>query len=79
MIPPSCSDDLAVGEKTVLHISEETDDDLLTSTPQTHTTEDLFTIIHRFAHDAHVSQSLLFLSVSLIQSLSNKCSQYHLA
>ncbi|XP_056884058.1 NHS-like protein 2 isoform X2 [Takifugu flavidus] len=40
-------DDLAVGEKTELHISEETDDDLLTSTPQTHTTEDLFTIIHR--------------------------------
>lgn len=63
MIPPSCSDDLAAGEKTVLHISEETDDDLLTSTSQTHTTEDLFTIIHRFAHGAHVS--LLFLSFSL--------------
>lgn len=62
MIPPSCSDDLAVGEKTVLHISEETDDDLLTSTPQTHTTEDLFTIIHRFAQDAHVSVVSLFLS-----------------
>ncbi|XP_071315041.1 NHS-like protein 2 isoform X2 [Trachinotus anak] len=34
-------------EKTVLHIAEETDDDLLASTPTTHTTEDLFTIIHR--------------------------------
>ncbi|XP_018559316.1 NHS-like protein 2 isoform X2 [Lates calcarifer] len=34
-------------EKTVLHITEETDDDLLASTPTTHTTEDLFTIIHR--------------------------------
>ncbi|XP_029382778.1 NHS-like protein 2 [Echeneis naucrates] len=34
-------------EKTVLHIAEETDDDLMASTPTTHTTEDLFTIIHR--------------------------------
>ncbi|XP_041840512.1 NHS-like protein 2 isoform X2 [Melanotaenia boesemani] len=34
-------------EKTVLHIAEEMDDDLLASTPATHTTEDLFTIIHR--------------------------------
>ncbi|XP_029944383.1 NHS-like protein 2 isoform X2 [Salarias fasciatus] len=34
-------------EKTVLHIAEETDDDLLANTPTTHTTEDLFTIIHR--------------------------------
>ncbi|KAM9836898.1 NHS-like protein 2 [Aulostomus maculatus] len=41
------AEDLAACEKTVLHISEETDDDLLTSTPTTHTTEDLFTIIHR--------------------------------
>ncbi|CAJ1085835.1 NHS-like protein 2 isoform X1 [Xyrichtys novacula] len=40
-------DDSAANEKTVLHISEETDDDLLASTPATHTTEDLFTIIHR--------------------------------
>lgn len=64
-IPSSCSDDLAVGEKTVLHISEETDDDLLTSTPHTHTTEDLFTIIHRFAHVAHISLSL-FVSLSLL-------------
>nr|XP_046236577.1 NHS-like protein 2 isoform X2 [Scatophagus argus] len=39
--------DLAASEKTVLHIAEETDDDLLASTPATHTTEDLFTIIHR--------------------------------
>lgn len=43
------SDDSAASEKTVLHIAEETDDDLLASTPATHTTEDLFTIIHRFA------------------------------
>ncbi|XP_051800049.1 NHS-like protein 2 isoform X2 [Acanthochromis polyacanthus] len=41
------ADDSAAGEKTVLHIAEETDDDLLASTPTTHTTEDLFTIIHR--------------------------------
>lgn len=34
-------------EKMVLHIAEETDDDLLANTPTTHTTEDLFTIIHR--------------------------------
>ncbi|XP_034532960.1 NHS-like protein 2 [Notolabrus celidotus] len=40
-------DDSAANEKTVLHISEETDDVLLASTPATHTTEDLFTIIHR--------------------------------
>ncbi|XP_038586706.1 NHS-like protein 2 isoform X2 [Micropterus salmoides] len=40
-------DDSAANEKTVLHIAEETDDDLLPSTPATHTTEDLFTIIHR--------------------------------
>ncbi|XP_034424976.1 NHS-like protein 2 isoform X3 [Hippoglossus hippoglossus] len=33
-------------EKTVLHIAEEADDDL-PATPTTHTTEDLFTIIHR--------------------------------
>ncbi|XP_030286611.1 NHS-like protein 2 isoform X1 [Sparus aurata] len=41
------ADDSAASEKTVLHIAEETDDDLLASTPATHTTEDLFTIIHR--------------------------------
>ncbi|XP_076581303.1 NHS-like protein 2 isoform X2 [Chaetodon auriga] len=41
------ADDSATNEKTVLHIAEETDDDLLASTPATHTTEDLFTIIHR--------------------------------
>lgn len=46
----SCSDDLAANERTVLHIAEETDDDLLANTPATHTTEDLFTIIHRLAH-----------------------------
>ncbi|XP_019208735.1 NHS-like protein 2 isoform X2 [Oreochromis niloticus] len=40
-------DEPAACEKTVLHIEEETDDDLLASTPTTHTTEDLFTIIHR--------------------------------
>ncbi|KAM9717073.1 NHS-like protein 2 isoform 2-T4 [Menidia menidia] len=41
------SDDSAANEKTILHIAEETDDDVLASTPTTHTTEDLFTIIHR--------------------------------
>lgn len=41
------SDDSAGNENMVLHIAEETDDDLLTNTPTTHTTEDLFTIIHR--------------------------------
>ncbi|XP_056603665.1 LOW QUALITY PROTEIN: NHS-like protein 2 [Triplophysa dalaica] len=35
-------------DKTELHISEETDDDVFVRTPtSTHTTEDLFTIIHR--------------------------------
>lgn len=68
LLPPP--DELAAGEKTILHISEETDDDLLTSTPQTHTTEDLFTIIHRFAHAAHMSLALfLFLSLALSASL----------
>ncbi|XP_037390449.1 NHS-like protein 2 isoform X2 [Pygocentrus nattereri] len=33
--------------KTELHITEETDDDVFVHTPTTHTTEDLFTIIHR--------------------------------
>lgn len=44
----SILDDSAANEKTVLHIAEETDDDVLTSTASAHTTEDLFTIIHRF-------------------------------
>ncbi|XP_055066796.2 NHS-like protein 2 isoform X2 [Misgurnus anguillicaudatus] len=34
-------------DKSELHISEETDDDVFVHTPTTHTTEDLFTIIHR--------------------------------
>lgn len=38
--------DSAVSEKTSFHVAEETDDDLM-KTPPTHTTEDLFTIIHR--------------------------------
>lgn len=38
---------MAASERTVLHIAEDTDDDVLVSTPATHTTEDLFTIIHR--------------------------------
>lgn len=50
MICVPCLDEPAASEKTVLHIEEETDDDLLASTPTTHTTEDLFTIIHRFEH-----------------------------
>ncbi|XP_056156827.1 NHS-like protein 2 [Lampris incognitus] len=37
----------ATGERTELHIAEETDDDVSAHTPTTHTTEDLFTIIHR--------------------------------
>ncbi|KAK5893260.1 hypothetical protein CgunFtcFv8_006149 [Champsocephalus gunnari] len=41
------ADDSAADEKTVLHIAEETDDDMLPGTPAAHTTEDLFTIIHR--------------------------------
>ncbi|XP_029311272.1 NHS-like protein 2 [Cottoperca gobio] len=41
------ADDSAANEKMVLHIAEETDDDTLPSTPAAHTTEDLFTIIHR--------------------------------
>ncbi|KAF6730645.1 NHS-like protein 2 [Oryzias melastigma] len=40
------SGDSAVSEKTSFHVAEETDDDLM-KTPPTHTTEDLFTIIHR--------------------------------
>lgn len=38
----------SVKDKTELHITEETDDDVPVHTPTTHTTEDLFTIIHRF-------------------------------
>lgn len=34
-------------ERTELHITEETDDGVVPLTPTTHTTEDLFTIIHR--------------------------------
>ncbi|KAM9834546.1 NHS-like protein 2 isoform 1-T1 [Syngnathus typhle] len=34
-------------DKTVLHIVEETDEDFVAGAPPTHTTEDLFTIIHR--------------------------------
>uniref|UniRef100_A0A8C2XQG3 NHS like 2 n=1 Tax=Cyclopterus lumpus TaxID=8103 RepID=A0A8C2XQG3_CYCLU len=41
----SRSDDSAANEKSVLHIAEETDD--VAGAPATHTTEDLFTIIHR--------------------------------
>ncbi|XP_037335715.2 NHS-like protein 2 isoform X2 [Pungitius pungitius] len=40
-------EDPAVNEKTVLHIAEETDDPVTAGSPSTHTTEDLFTIIHR--------------------------------
>ncbi|KAM8899028.1 NHS-like protein 2 isoform 2-T2 [Spinachia spinachia] len=41
------TDDSALNEKTVLHIAEETDDAAPAGSPSTHTTEDLFTIIHR--------------------------------
>ncbi|XP_016142698.1 NHS-like protein 2 isoform X2 [Sinocyclocheilus grahami] len=37
----------SAADKTELHITEETDDDVFVHTPTTHTTEDLFTIIHR--------------------------------
>ncbi|XP_030635075.1 NHS-like protein 2 [Chanos chanos] len=37
----------SVIDKTELHISEETDDDVFVHMPAPHTTEDLFTIIHR--------------------------------
>ncbi|XP_022534178.1 NHS-like protein 2 isoform X2 [Astyanax mexicanus] len=40
-------DNNSTNDKTELHISEETDDDVFVQTPTTHTTEDLFTIIHR--------------------------------
>ncbi|XP_014062905.1 NHS-like protein 2 isoform X2 [Salmo salar] len=38
---------LVVSDKTELHITEEMDDDVRGHTPTTHTTEDLFTKIHR--------------------------------
>uniref|UniRef100_A0A3P9LAL1 NHS-like 2 n=1 Tax=Oryzias latipes TaxID=8090 RepID=A0A3P9LAL1_ORYLA len=41
------SGDSAVSEKTSFHVAEETDDDMMMRTPPSHTTEDLFTIIHR--------------------------------
>ncbi|XP_037832470.1 NHS-like protein 2 isoform X4 [Kryptolebias marmoratus] len=41
------TDDSGGDEKSVLHIADETEDDLLAGTITTHTTEDLFTIIHR--------------------------------
>ncbi|TRY54596.1 hypothetical protein DNTS_001593 [Danionella cerebrum] len=40
-------DNIPAVEKTELHITEETEDDVFANTPTTHTTEDLFTIIHR--------------------------------
>uniref|UniRef100_A0AAQ4Q3P7 NHS-like 2 n=1 Tax=Gasterosteus aculeatus aculeatus TaxID=481459 RepID=A0AAQ4Q3P7_GASAC len=40
-------DDSAFNEKTILHIAEETDEAASAGSPSTHTTEDLFTIIHR--------------------------------
>ncbi|XP_037832468.1 NHS-like protein 2 isoform X2 [Kryptolebias marmoratus] len=43
----SSVDDSGGDEKSVLHIADETEDDLLAGTITTHTTEDLFTIIHR--------------------------------
>lgn len=65
MISPSCPDDSEANEKTVLHIAEETDDDLLASTPSAHTTEDLFTIIHRFEH-ARTYIQLIFQTYSTV-------------
>lgn len=41
-------------DKMELHICEETDDDVLVQTPTTHTTEDLFTIIHRSLQLLHL-------------------------
>lgn len=47
----SLEENSSVKDKPELHITEETDDDVLVHTPTTHTTEDLFTIIHRsFKH-----------------------------
>ncbi|XP_076843623.1 NHS-like protein 2 isoform X4 [Brachyhypopomus gauderio] len=43
----SLEDNSSVSDKTELHITEEADDDVFVHTPTTHTTEDLFTIIHR--------------------------------
>ncbi|KAM9500980.1 NHS-like protein 2 isoform 6-T6 [Clarias gariepinus] len=47
MTEASLEENSSIKDKTELHISEETDDDVLVHTPTTHTTEDLFTIIHR--------------------------------
>ncbi|XP_061769459.1 NHS-like protein 2 isoform X1 [Nerophis ophidion] len=41
------ADDSVSCDRTVLHIVEETDEDFPASAPAAHTTEDLFTIIHR--------------------------------
>lgn len=61
---PSCSDDSVANENMVLHMAEERDDDLV-NTSATHTTEDLFTIIHRYeyAHTfaAHVSSIMVII------------------
>lgn len=78
----SCSDDAAASEKTVLHIAEETDDDLLASTPATHTTEDLFTIIHRFApmftqtHVHSMHSSYIFYCTIVFTNNVGKVKQY---
>ncbi|XP_058250153.1 NHS-like protein 2 isoform X2 [Hemibagrus wyckioides] len=47
MSEASLEENSSVKDKPELHITEETDDDVLVHTPTTHTTEDLFTIIHR--------------------------------
>ncbi|XP_026864511.2 NHS-like protein 2 isoform X2 [Electrophorus electricus] len=43
----SLEEHASVSDRTELHITEETDDDVFVHTSTTHTTEDLFTIIHR--------------------------------
>lgn len=62
----SRSDDSAFNEKTILHIAEETDEAASAGSPSTHTTEDLFTIIHRFecAHVTHRSETLTITMIS---------------
>ncbi|XP_009301725.1 NHS-like protein 2 isoform X2 [Danio rerio] len=40
-------ENISAVDKTELHITEETEDEVFVNTPTTHTTEDLFTIIHR--------------------------------
>ncbi len=52
-------------DKTELHITEETDDDVFVHTPTSHTTEDLFTIIHRYNLYFNIHTDTLFVCFSM--------------